>query len=122
MLIAAYVLHDEEREEVEDGIYKFEFPVYEPPDNVEITLEEFLKIKELRASLMRNKNPEFSQARILDNMIRVYAVVKGKIALDSAEILNLFELVTRVSGAYWLNIQPKRGGRSEERRVGNERK
>src|SRR5437899_7935254 len=79
MLIAAYVLHDEERGEVEDGIYKFEFPTYNPPTKVQITLEEYIRIKELRTSLMRNKNPEFSQARILDNMLRVYAVVRDKI-------------------------------------------
>jgi len=108
MLVASYEVRDEERDDVEDGMYKFEFPTFEPGSEVEITAEEYIKIKEMRNKKLSNKNPEFSKTRILDNMLRAYAVVKGKLTLDSGEMDAIFDLITKVSGAYWVETAPRR--------------
>jgi hypothetical protein len=108
MLVCSYEIRDEERDDVEDGLYKFEFPVFEPKAEVEITPEEYIKIKEMRNKKLTNKDPEFSKTRILDNMLRAYAVVKGKLAIDSGELDSIFDLITKVSGAYWVEVAPAR--------------
>ncbi len=114
MLVASYEVRDEERDDVEDGMYKFEFPTFEPPAEVEITAEEYIKVKEMRNKKLTNKDPEFSKTRILDNMLRAYAVVKGKLALDSGEMDAIFDLITKVSGAYWIQVaSPRKQGRHQ---------
>src|SRR6266566_1167633 len=109
MLVASYEIRDGERDDVEDGFYKFSFPVFEPPLEVEITAEEYIKIKGMRNKKLTNKDPEFSKTRILDNMLRAFAVVKGKLAIDSGELDAIFDLITKVSGAYWIEVaNPRR--------------
>jgi hypothetical protein len=108
MLVASYEIHDDQRDDVEDGMYKFEFPVFNPPSTVEISAEEYIKIKEMRNKKLTNKDPEFSKTRILDNMLRAYAVVKDKLAIDSGELDAIFDLITKVSGAYWVETASPR--------------
>lgn len=108
MLVASYEISDEERDDVEDGMYAFQFPTFEPANEVEITVEEYVKIKEMRNKKLTNKEPEFSKTRILDNMLRAYAVVKGKLAMDSGELDAIFDLITKVSGAYWVEVASPR--------------
>ncbi|HYT44343.1 MAG TPA: hypothetical protein VEP90_18585, partial [Methylomirabilota bacterium] len=62
-----------------------------------------------RNKKLTNKDPEFSKTRILDNMLRAFAVVKGKLAIDSGELDAIFDLITKVSGAYWIEVaNPRR--------------